>query len=94
MLLNHLIRAGTRCAAQRTSSVSCTATGPRCLAECPVYESIRSNFEHALRMQDRDMCTVMREAPQATLASYLNELWCHRTKVLSRRSGPRVEIDA
>ncbi len=24
----------------------------------------------------------------------LNELWCHRTKVLSRRSGPRVEIDA
>ncbi len=52
------------------------------------------NFEHTLRMIDRDMGTVMREAPQATLATYLNELWCHRTKVLSRRLRPRVEIDA
>ncbi len=27
----------------------------------------------------------MSEAPQAALATYLNELWCHRTTVMSRR---------
>ncbi len=31
------------------------------------------------------MCTAVKEAPPATLATFLNELWCHRTKVLSRR---------
>ncbi len=40
------------------------------------------------------MCTAMKEAPPATLATFLNELWCHRTKVLSRRLRARVEIDA
>ncbi len=40
------------------------------------------------------MGIVMREAPQAALATYLNELWCHTTKVLSRRLRPCVEIDA
>lgn len=47
-----------------------------------------------LRITDRDMCAVMKEAPQATLATYLNELWCHRAMVLFRRLRTRVEIDA
>ncbi len=40
------------------------------IKECPIYESIQSTVEHTLRSQDRDVCTFMREAPQASLASY------------------------
>lgn len=54
------------------------------LCECPAYESIRDRYESDLHFKERDMRSIMLEAPPIALASFLDEVWRERHCILQR----------
>ena len=60
------------------------------LCECPAYEPFRDRYECELRFKERDMRSIMMEAPPIALASFLDEVWQERHRILQRRARPAV----
>jgi hypothetical protein len=52
--------------------------------ECPAYDSLRARYGSDLGFQGHSMRTIMTEAPQLALASFLSEIWETRHVALRR----------
>jgi hypothetical protein len=52
--------------------------------KCPAYSSLRAKYGRGLGFQGRSMRTIMIEAPQLALASFLSEIWEARYAALRR----------
>jgi hypothetical protein len=57
--------------------------------ECPCYEHLRDQFESALGFRHRNMITIMKEAPSAAVAAYLQAVWDTRHAMLRRQALKR-----
>ena len=58
--------------------------------ECPAHDSLRARYGSDLGFQGRSMRTIMTEAPQLALASFLSEIWETRHVALRRTALKRA----
>ena len=86
-------RPNGRARCERTCKVCGDATAMEdelhVFCECPCYEHLRDQFEGALQFKRRDMITIMKDAPPAEVAAYLQAVWDTRHAILRRRALKR-----